>query len=339
MPPQIIQNPLMPGTPEWRKTITASKAPAILGVSKYETPADIHLAMNGIRKEEPIDEVTQERFDWGHDAEDSLCKFWARHHDGVTLSDGEIAYKDEDLDFPNQVLLDRVATFPGGRQIILECKTSNDHQKWGAEGDPLPIDVFTQVFTQMGISGIYEAVVIVQVGSTIPRFYDLKLDVDLWEDMALALKKFWHSTEEAKAPPIPQELIDSIAAITTPQIEEDVLEVPVEAVSDYLAVCAEIEELVAQKEKLESEALTPLMGTHRQLKVDGYVLASYSRKFAKKEIEEAFAEQLKDDRLYEVVVQKRLKPELVKAHYPTMYEAGCTPRASFRPAVLLKKYA
>lgn len=339
MPSTLVTTPLTPGTTEWRKAITASKVPAILGLSQYQTRADIHLGMNGILKEDTIDSVTQARFDWGHDAEDSLCKFWARYHEGVALSDGEVGYTNTDLDFPNQVLLDRVATFPDGTQTILECKTSTDYTKWGAEGDPLPADVFAQVLAQMGISGIHSAVVIAQVGSTIPRFYHLEFDSGLWADVTQELKRFFDSTNANTAPPISTDVLNEVTKATGSPTTNDAMEVPVNAISDYLSVCIEIEELIKQKEKLEEEALIPLMGNHRQLKVDGYVVASASTRFTKKTVEVLFADQLKDDRIYENVPQKRLQPELVKKIYPEMYEAGCTPKVAFKPASLVKKYA
>ncbi|MDP4112889.1 MAG: endonuclease [Bacillota bacterium] len=59
---------LIPGSPEWLKSRSASKAPVIMGASNYHTRNELLFQMfSGITKE--IDGITQARFDNGHRTE------------------------------------------------------------------------------------------------------------------------------------------------------------------------------------------------------------------------------------------------------------------------------
>lgn len=59
---------LIPGSPEWLKSRSASKAPAMMGDSNYQSRSELLLQMHsGITKE--VDAATQARFDNGHRTE------------------------------------------------------------------------------------------------------------------------------------------------------------------------------------------------------------------------------------------------------------------------------
>lgn len=102
---------LIPGSPAWLKSRSASKAPAMRGVSKYQTRSELLQQMaTGITKE--VDAGTQARFDAGHAteasaseiAEDLLCDglspvcgesddgYLTASFDGLTF-DGKIGFE------------------------------------------------------------------------------------------------------------------------------------------------------------------------------------------------------------------------------------------------------
>ena len=102
---------LIPGSPAWLQSRSASKAPAVMGASKYQTRSDLLKQMaTGIK--EDVDAATQERFDAGHAseaaareiAEDILCDglspvcgesddgYLTASFDGLTF-DGRIGYE------------------------------------------------------------------------------------------------------------------------------------------------------------------------------------------------------------------------------------------------------
>lgn len=104
-------NSLIPGSPAWLKSRSASKAPAMMGVSKYQTRSELLKQMaTGITKD--VDAGTQARFDAGHAtevsareiAEDLLCDglspvcgesddgYLTASFDGLTF-DGKIGFE------------------------------------------------------------------------------------------------------------------------------------------------------------------------------------------------------------------------------------------------------
>src|SRR5699024_10455956 len=100
---------------------------------------------------------------FGNDMEDGLVKAWKRENPGWQTNSGEIAYTDTGLPFPNQATLDRRAK--RGRAFrIIECKTSSSRRIWGERGAELPGSVYSQVLSQMGMSGIHRADVVALVG-------------------------------------------------------------------------------------------------------------------------------------------------------------------------------
>jgi predicted phage-related endonuclease len=71
------------GSPAWQGAFSASKAPAMLGLSKYQTRSDLVRQMaTGIGKE--VDAATHARFDAGH-ASEAITRAWAEEFIGEEL--------------------------------------------------------------------------------------------------------------------------------------------------------------------------------------------------------------------------------------------------------------
>ena len=107
----LVRNPAAPGTPEWRRMITASKVPAILGISRYRSQFAVWHEMAGLV--EPA-EKPRDRMTWGHVAERSLSDWWLYKNPGWKLNPRrngtyEIAYTDESLPFVNAATIDRLS--------------------------------------------------------------------------------------------------------------------------------------------------------------------------------------------------------------------------------------
>ncbi|UWE84713.1 YqaJ viral recombinase family protein [Corynebacterium diphtheriae bv. mitis] len=131
---EIIQNPPAPGTPEWRKMITASKIPAILGISRYKSQFALWHEMAGNIEPTPMD---PRRAAWGHAAELAIAQQWATVNPEWKLNPMrggtcELAYT-TDHGFPTLATIDRRAYCRGTFHII-ECKTARDLSDWGREG-------------------------------------------------------------------------------------------------------------------------------------------------------------------------------------------------------------
>lgn len=180
----IVKDPAAPGTGEWLGQITASKVPAILGVSRFKSQYAMWHEMAGLTPPAPVDE---DRMEWGHVAESSLANWWRYKNPGWLLNPRrggthEIAYTNEALPFPNLATLDRRAYRPDApraeRFRILELKTAGTLADWGRPGEPdsIPADYYTQVQFQMGVSGIHTADVVVLGTSIRPEIHHVTFD-------------------------------------------------------------------------------------------------------------------------------------------------------------------
>ena len=195
----VVTRPPAPGTGEWRRRITPSKVPAILGVSPFTSPFALWHEMHGDLDPEPLE---GDHLDWGHMAEESLVRWWLLKNPGWRANKGEITYTNPDLPFPNLATLDRRAV-RGRRYAIIECKTSRDMNKWGREGEPdsVPMNYVAQVITQMGISGIREAHVVVLGGGT-PEIHQVPWDEKLWGLIVQRCIAWQQSLDDGVPPPL-----------------------------------------------------------------------------------------------------------------------------------------
>lgn len=217
------QDMAAPGSEAWQRTVTASKIPAILGISPFQTPGELWMVMSGLAEAEHLEGAY---LNFGNDMEDGLVKAWKRENPGWQTNAGEIAYTDTDLPFPNQATLDRRAK--RGRAFrIIECKTSSSRRIWGERGAELPGSVTAQVIAQMGISGIHRADVVAIVGYDQPleaRHYQVEWDKELWDGIVDVVAGFHRSLGESEPPMPPQDLIDALLAEkpeTTAEGEEE----------------------------------------------------------------------------------------------------------------------
>lgn len=213
------QDMAAPGSPEWQRTVTASKIPAILGISPFQTPGELWMVMSGLTEAEHLEGG---HLDFGSDMEDGLVKAWKRKNHGWQTNAGEIAYTDTDLPFPNQATLDRRAK--RGRAFrIIECKTSSSRRIWGERGAELPGSVYSQVLSQMGMSGIHRGDVVAMVGYDQPleaRLFQVEWDQELWDGIVDVVADFHQSLGEAEPPVPPQDLIDALLA-EKPEIQAE----------------------------------------------------------------------------------------------------------------------
>lgn len=208
----ILTNPPAPGTQEWMSVISASKVPAILGISRYKSQYSLWHEMAGNILPEPME---PERAQWGHVAEQSIAEMWKFHHPEYklnalhTLDDGtrthELAYTNDELFFPNLATIDRRA-FRSNRhpKHIIECKTARDLNDWGKPGEDnaVPADYYAQVIWQMGISGIHQATIGVLAYGSGPEFHEVEWDEEMFHMMVDAAEAWHQSLIDSTPPPL-----------------------------------------------------------------------------------------------------------------------------------------
>ena len=146
---------LAPGTPEWRKTITPSKIPAILGQSRWQSQFALWHEMAGLVDPDPETEQRKKMFDAGHAFEKALAAIWLTENDGWQVSPDEVQIHAGDrIGFPTFATLDRRAR-RGQAYRVLEFKTARDLSEWGDDfTDDAPLDYILQVQWQMHVTGL-----------------------------------------------------------------------------------------------------------------------------------------------------------------------------------------
>lgn len=271
----VVANPPKPGTPEWRKIITASKVPAILGISRFQSQFSLWHEMHGDVAPEVKD---PDRMQWGHIAEASLAAWWAYKHPGAKLNPRrggtyEIAYSNDALPFDNVATLDRRGFFPtaspGERFHIVECKTAMTFDDWGRPGEPdsIPADYYSQVMFQMGVSGIHRASAVVLGPYGEPEIHDVVFRQDEFDAIVDRCVQWQASLEMGLAPQLDQ----SVSTYETvrglhPDIDRDAVEYidrdQAVGLLDRIVAVGEAE-AAARAAKIEA---MELMGTARLLK-------------------------------------------------------------------------
>ena len=132
-----------PGSPEWLKTISASKVGAILGVSKWASPYSMWRAMRG---EIPSDDgKNADDKSRGHYLEAGVLAWWKDQHPEVTEVEEQVYVTHPDLPWAT-CTMDALADDTHGNTIVVEVKTDDSHDEWGKPGtDEIPAYYAAQV--------------------------------------------------------------------------------------------------------------------------------------------------------------------------------------------------
>lgn len=272
---RIIDDAPKPGTDAWRQLVTASKVPAILGLSPWQSPYSLWHEMAGNIEPEPPDEKRQAIFDWGHAAEQGIAAWWSLRNPDWEVSDGEVAITDDALPFPNLVTVDRLATHrETGAQRILEFKTVNSFDalgKWGKPGTPdsAPANYLSQHYFQRGVSQIHDGEIVVQAMGA-PETHAVTWDPVTWANMLTRITRFYRSLEAGTPPDLDGSTVtyDTVRGLH-PDIDRDTIYAATaeEALALLRAKKAE-EEAIEHYRGLKSELLAKMGNKHRAVAGD-----------------------------------------------------------------------
>lgn len=248
------------GSPQWLRTVTASKIPAILGISRFQSQYACWHEMAGHVEPAPINAQTQELFDYGHAAELAAAEYWKHRNPGWRISTGEVQYQLDDLGFPNAATIDRRASRGRARKII-EVKTAQSLEAWGDDGSgEAPADYVAQVTWQMLVSGIHNADIVLWPTYGMPRIYPIEWDPEL-ADVILKRVYLWVASLSEGVPP---ELDDSVATYECvrrlhPDIERDLeVELDEDLATNYLRAVADQKLIDAELRGLKIRVLSAM---------------------------------------------------------------------------------
>lgn len=246
---------LSPGSPEWMKIVTASKAPSILGLSPYSTPAETWALMRG---DIPFKAGDSDAMFRGHQVESyAVNYFWQRRN--PTWCKAEDGYLWERDDAPWAACnSDSHGMDDQGAPVIVEAKSVGkfaDLTQWGEEGtDQVPIDYWVQCVFMMWVSGI-RTTFVERVGPGLDDHACYRIDYDpvFGNRMAAKLAEFHASLSDDDARPEPSQPSDRAIYARNERIEEVSWEIdPVladEYVTNALAAttCTDLSKLAAAK--------------------------------------------------------------------------------------------
>lgn len=152
---------LKPGSPEWLAEITASKVPAILGLSPWESRFSLWYRMAGAVPEDP--QTPQQTR--GHYLEDGVARYVADQY-GLTLIAGGCwrnLHRSWQVASPDRLAVDPKALhrIPWGvsasssATAVVEVKTAADWEEWGPDGsDDVPAYYRAQAVWQCDTLGL-----------------------------------------------------------------------------------------------------------------------------------------------------------------------------------------
>lgn len=172
---ELVDPPLVPGSPEWRKEITASKVSAILGLSPWQSRFSMYYDLAGML---PHDDMTPNQAR-GHYLEEAVCQWFADQY-SVYLRPGRcwrsvvhpwmVASPDR-LAYPNR--------YARRAHAVVEAKTAGDYGDWGGDGgDDIPPHYRAQVVWQLDTLGLKVGHVAVLLPRLSFRAYTINHDQD-----------------------------------------------------------------------------------------------------------------------------------------------------------------
>lgn len=192
---------LTPGSPEWRRVVTASKVAAILGVSPYESPRSLWHLMRGDVVPDADATKVQSR---GHYLEPAILAWWADQHPEMELTGRQVLVTKPGLDWA-AANLDGFAVRrhgDGPETAVVEAKSSDKDDEWGQQGtDEIPAYYAAQVIWAMHLSGARIAYVPIITSHLEFREYVVEYDADLAADIEARCAAFYASLTADVPPP------------------------------------------------------------------------------------------------------------------------------------------
>ena len=174
----FAENPPAPGTPEWAQTVSASKIPALLGLSQFETPYSLWAQATGRSEGVAPD---PEIIDRGNVVEPGLLN-WVGGHlpEGQRVSPGGTFYVSRNpahTATPDGIVWDK----DNHLVALVECKTAANGKEWGQPGTAeIPPAYLAQCAWQMFVTGAR----LVYVPALVNPGIRLNLWIVEWEDVA-----------------------------------------------------------------------------------------------------------------------------------------------------------
>jgi putative phage-type endonuclease len=271
--------PLVPGSPEWQRVMSASKVAAVLGLSPYQSRYSLWHTMRGNIAPEG-DSAVKRR---GHYLEPAIAEWWQDQHPNLVLVPGG-CYAHPDHEWytasPDRIVWHLLA--PGNslaQAALLEVKSASDDREWGEPGtDQIPIGYRAQVMAQMDVTGARVCHVAVLTGRLEFREYVVEYDEDEATFVREACLSFMDSLAANELPDIDSH---SSTYEAVRRLHPDIQDVDVDVdpllVNRWQAACAAKKDADAEWRQMSS-LLLDAIGDGRRAVIDGELVATRSKR-------------------------------------------------------------
>lgn len=183
---------------ERRSGIGGSDVPAVLGISPFATPLDVWRD-----KVLGPDDFDSPRMRWGRLLE-PLVRSEAAAALGLQVEGPSTFKQDWRIGHVDGIVRD-----PELGDAVLECKTGERSEDWGAEGtDDIPDHYQAQVQWYLGLTGLRRAIVATLFGGSDFRLYNVQRDDGVIERIGVVAEQFWRVHVLTETPPVPVNLED-----------------------------------------------------------------------------------------------------------------------------------
>lgn len=190
---------LTPGSPEWARRVSPSKAAAILGISPWESPRAMWHKMRG---DIPWDEESP-AMERGNLCEPAVLAWWRKRHEhGVWREQVTLTVGDWCVATPDAI------TEVGDHLEMIEAKTAANMDDWGTPGsDEIPAYYLAQVYLSMHVCHLNGTPVtranVPVLGGYRLLFsnYVVEYDAAIGAELLARVKDF-HDTLDGDAPPL-----------------------------------------------------------------------------------------------------------------------------------------
>lgn len=260
-----------PGSQEWHDLrsggVGASEVAGILGISPWESPYSLHHRRRGGWT---IDETEPMR--WGTLLEPVVMAEWARRRGwSVMHAPGVYAHREHQH---HRCSPDGLVLHPAtdGRAVSgVEVKTSRMGDGWGPDGtDEVPAHYRAQVAWQMHVTGLRTWHLVVLIGGSDLRAYELHHDPadEAW--IVAQVDAWWADLQAGVAPPL-DGTVATLAAVRQlhPGIDPEVIaDIDGDTVSEWRDAQADSER-AARRLRAAQASVLDQMGTARIGATDG----------------------------------------------------------------------
>lgn len=251
---------LTPGSPEWARRVSPSKAAPILGLSPWDSPRAMWHKMRG---DVPWDEES-EAMERGNLCEPAVLAWWRKHHDHenwreqVTLTVGDWCVATPDA----------ICGRGGGDLELIEAKTAANMDDWGDPGtDQIPTYYLSQVYVAMHVAHLNNLPVaranVPVLGGRRLLFsnYVVEYDAAIGAELLARLADF-HATLDSDTPPPLDDTVATYDAIRKVHPEIDAkaeVELDADAAWELLDAVDSLDSAETRARKAKSTVLD-LMG-------------------------------------------------------------------------------